>query len=77
MMEPVNGIYRHYKGGLYAVLGLATNTTNGPMDGAKMVLYYSLAKQRIFTCPIEQFVERVKWPDGVERERFNHVGEKL
>lgn len=73
MMEPVNGIYRHYKGGLYAVLGLATNSTNGPLDDAKMVLYYSLTKHRLFTRTIGEFNEKVKWPDGVTRARFEPV----
>lgn len=65
----MNGLYRHYKGGLYAVLGIATDSTNGRND-ARMVLYWSLAKQKLLVREISQFNERVKWPDGVERERF-------
>ena len=36
------GIYRHYKGPLYIVLGVVTNATNGE-DYERMVLYHSVS----------------------------------
>lgn len=69
-LDIVNGIYKHHKGGLYAVLGLARLSTNGPHDGEKVVIYYSLDKQQLCVREIGQFNEPVEWPDGKVRSRF-------
>lgn len=65
----MTGIYRHHKGGVYAVLSICTNTTNGQGD-AKMVFYCSLTTHQLFVREISQFHEDVKWPDGKMRARF-------
>lgn len=65
----MTGIYKHYKGGIYAVLGICSDSTNG-RDDAKMVLYYSLEKHQIHVREIAEFHEIVKWPDGKLRARF-------
>jgi hypothetical protein len=71
----LNGIYRHYKGPLYVVLGLAQDSTNGPSEGLKMVLYYSLGKHKLCVREISQFTEKVPWPDGSMRPRFELLGD--
>lgn len=72
----VHGIYRHYKtGGYYAVLGLARNTTNGPHEGSKLVVYYSLKTHQVFARDIVQFNEKVKSTDGKMVLRFEPVTE--
>lgn len=39
------GLYRHYKGPLYVVLGTVQNSTNdAPVEQEVMVLYYSLER---------------------------------
>lgn len=66
------GRYRHYKGGLYEVLGVARHSeTLEPL-----VLYRSCGGQEVgmWVRPFLMFVERIK--DGpVTRERFEYLGE--
>jgi hypothetical protein len=52
MMYGGPGIYRHYKGGHYRVLGVARHESNG----AKLVIYHSYS--------VEHDLER--WMEGVE-----------
>lgn len=64
------GVYRHYKGDLYDVLGLVRDSTNGPNDGRWLVRYFSHAKQVEHVREVFQFVEMVRWSDGQDRPRF-------
>jgi len=68
-----NGIYRHYKGDLYMVLGVGRQSTNGPTEGEKVVIYFSIKRQQFCVREIGQFREKVKWPDGKMRPRFKAV----
>lgn len=63
------GSYRHYKGGLYTVLGLVLNTTHSAGD-SPMVLYVSEAGK--FVRDLAEFTEEIEWPDGVRRPRWVH-----
>lgn len=58
--------YRHYKGGLYRVLFIAHDSTNGPDCGRSLVIYVSLSTGRINARTEEEFGGMV---DG--RQRFS------
>lgn len=65
----VDTTWRHYKGGLYAVVAIATNATNG-MNGHDMVVYRSLKGGRTFVQPVWQ------WNELVEGQpRYEHLVE--
>ena len=70
-MHPVHPgkIYKHYKGGRYLVLHLASDSTNGRND-AEGVVYVSLAYGILKYRELAEFVEEVQWPDGAMRPRF-------
>lgn len=70
----MEGMYQHYKGGLYVVLSLARFATNGPHDGETHVVYYSLEKRQLFTREMSDFIKKVTWPDGAVRPRFELMG---
>lgn len=73
------GLYRHYKGGLYAALAVAeTHEHNGDMD----VVYAPLKNWRPVTRPLrcdsrsqDSWTDEVVWPDGQRRARFTLVME--
>lgn len=54
-MAFVNGIYKHYKGGIYKVLIKGTHTETSK----EMVVYKSLKDGRIWIRPAEMFDEKV------------------
>lgn len=61
---PQPGLYRHYKGGLYRVVDVALDCTNGPTEGRYLVLY-CLADEpepslrELHAREVEQFLETV------------------
>lgn len=65
------GLYRHYKGGLYRVLGTVRHSeTLEPMT-----LYQALyGEQGLWVRPATMFTEMVLI-DGVEQRRFEPTGE--
>lgn len=66
------GLYQHYKGALYLVIMLAWESTNGrPRE--LIVVYRSLEQESTNVRRAAEFVEPVKWPDGVVRTRFARV----
>lgn len=69
----MSGIYRHHGGGVYAVLAQVRDSTNGPGEGRQMVVYYSLARKLVYVRESGQFHERVQWPDGTLRPRFEEL----
>lgn len=74
MIRP--GIYQHFKGPLYRVLFCAQNSTNplvGEATEESVVIYVSLDdphKGNLCARLESQFSERVEWPDGSARPRF-------
>lgn len=68
------GKYRHYKGGLYNVLGVARNTETLE----ELVVYEQLYEAKDFprgtlwARPLKMFLEKVL-VDGVEKPRFELV----
>jgi len=67
-------LYRHYRGGLYLVIGTAeTHNHNGDVD----VVYASLTHGKLVTRPLQRdsrdedaWLDDVTWPDGEKRGRF-------
>jgi hypothetical protein len=63
--------YRHYKGDLYKVVGLAIHSN----DDIWMVVYkplYENADANFFTRPLDQWFEKVIY-QGIEKTRFEKV----
>lgn len=72
------GLYRHYRGGLYQVLGLASDSTNG-LDGRRVVVYIGLdlagarPGPRMHVRAVEEFMQQVV-RRGLTQPRFAYVG---
>lgn len=64
------GHYRHYGGGNYTVLFVGRNSTNKD-DGRPMVAYVSWTTGNVCFRDYDEFVELVRWPDGISRPRFS------
>ena len=65
------GKYRHFKGGEYEVLGLATHSETGE----QLVVYRALYGERgLWVRPVAMFLETVE-RDGQIRPRFEYIGE--
>lgn len=67
-MKP--GIYRHYKGNLYQLLGLALHSETHE----EMVVYQALyASYGLWVRPAAMFEEEISY-NGVTMPRFTYVG---
>jgi hypothetical protein len=70
-MKVVPGIYRHYKGNDYQVIGLAKHSE----DESDLVVYRPLyGEGALWVRPLAMFVERVEI-DGQSMPRFAYTGE--
>ena len=67
----VNGIYQHYKGGLYKVIGIASHSETLE----KLVIYISLTNDLLWARPISMWCEEIVI-DGVIYPRFTYIGDK-
>jgi hypothetical protein len=72
------GVHRHYKGGTYTALGLASHHETDEV----MVLYvshtYGKVRLRELASPgKDSWTDVVTWPDGTSGPRFRHVGDSL
>lgn len=68
----INGIYRHFKGGLYRVLCIALHTETQE----ELVVYQSLANDKLFARPYDMFMSEVdkdKYPDVAQKYRLELV----
>jgi hypothetical protein len=73
MPELKAGVYKHYKGGLYLVLGVARHSETEE----KLVAYVPLgvlAMPRIVVRPYKMFFDNVT-TDGKKKQRFSYIGE--
>ena len=61
----VQGIYRHYKGGIYQVLGTALSSETQE----QLIVYKSVETGIIWIRPEKMFIEQVN-VDGILKERF-------
>lgn len=69
--EPSVGLYRHYKGGMYRVLGLARHSESLEV----MVVYQALyGPQGLWVRPRTMFLESVQHA-GTTCPRFDRVGD--
>jgi hypothetical protein len=64
MVEP--GVYLHYKGGVYSVIGVGEHTETGE----QLVVY--TAHSKIWIRPLSMFTEEVE-VNGMKVLRFQHV----
>ena len=63
------GVYRHYQGNLYDVIGVATHSETGE----RLVVYRPQYGERaLWVRPLEMFTETVV-VDGVGRPRFERL----
>lgn len=63
------GIYKHYKGAYYHVLGITTVHDTEQ----RLVIYTSTQAETagvLLSREYDDFVAQVPWPDGVTRDRF-------
>lgn len=79
------GLYLHFRGGHYVVLGVSRVATNGPQEGLAMVVYYEVVKDGrgdfapasspiiAFTREVKEFLELVHDNDGRPRHRFSYL----
>lgn len=73
-MKLACGVYRHYKGGFYMVIGVAAHTETDE----RMVVYVSLTGAnlpgpRLRVRPLSMWVDVVEH-EGVHVPRFEYVG---
>ncbi|MED4582029.1 DUF1653 domain-containing protein [Brevibacillus choshinensis] len=61
-------LYRHYKGGVYKVTGIATHTETDE----KMVVYYRVEDEELFVRPFRMFFEKVE-VNGKKVPRFEKM----
>lgn len=78
-LEPLSGLalsvrkgfYRHYKGNVYQLLGVARHSETLE----EMVMYRALKdEQEYWVRPLSLFVETVHLPNGQSVPRFQYIG---
>ena len=71
LIQTAPGLYRHYKGGMYAVLA----TTRHSESLEPMTLYRALyGAHGLWVRPAAMFDEMVLW-EGAQQRRFSRIGE--
>ena len=71
LIQTPPGLYRHYKGGMYAVLA----TTRHSESLEPMTLYRALyGAHGLWVRPAAMFGEMVLW-EGVKQSRFTRIGD--
>ncbi len=67
------GLYEHYKGNSYRMLGIARHSETLE----ELVVYQALyGDEEIWIRPLSMFCERVKLDDQTEVPRFRYIGIK-
>lgn len=75
MKNILSGVYKHYKGKYYLVLGLAQHSETGE----KLIIYVPLyvnTGPRLFARPVEMFFEKVEIK-GKKQSRFKYIGSEV
>ena len=65
-----NGIYRHFKGGIYRVIGVGRHSE----DLSPMVVYQSVADGGIWVRPVQMWDEKVEH-NGEIVPRFSRISD--
>ena len=74
------GIYQHYKGGYYQVLGVAAHSETGEKMAVYVSLDASMPGPRMRVRPLdgpEGFTAEVEWLPEVRHARFMHIGDEV
>lgn len=69
------GVYQHYKGEYYLVLGLAAHSETQEQFVVYVPLY-AREGPRMFVRPVEMFFEKVEIK-GKKQPRFKYIGSEL
>lgn len=69
-----NGIYQHYKGNKYEVIGIAKHSETLEDLVVYRALYDNKVSQ-LWVRPLKMFTETIE-NDGKEIKRFEYIGEK-
>ena len=64
-IAPPLGLYRHFKGGLYEVIGCAVHTETG-----EILVLYRIVVGVMFARPLTSWNQLVGGPDGLRMPRF-------
>lgn len=67
MTEVIQGTYRHFKGGIYEVLGLARHS-----ETEELLVVYKNSEGQIWVRPYEMFFEAVLH-EGAQIQRFTLI----
>lgn len=70
------GIYEHYKGGFYQVLGVGAHADTEEL----LVVYIALAIRpgpRMRVRPLATFEDMIEWPSGEMKPRFLYRGTEI
>jgi hypothetical protein len=69
MLKP--GIYKHFKGGMYTVLGVARHSED---ETQEFVVYKSQKTGYLWIRPLKMFLEEVD-RDGYKGPRFKYISQ--
>lgn len=69
IQEVSTGIYRHYKGNEYEVIGVGTHSETNE----RLVIYKSVLGSEIWIRPVAMFLETVRVDDET-KPRFERIG---
>lgn len=70
-LEVKIGVYEHYQGGRYVVVGLATDKSQTPIN-EKVVVYHPIDSVELYYRPVSEFLALVRVA-GKEIERFRYI----
>lgn len=73
--EVLCGVYQHYKGEYYLVLGLAAHSETKEQFIVYVPLY-AREGPRMFIRPEKMFFEKIEI-DGKKQPRFNYIGSEI
>jgi hypothetical protein len=70
------GVYKHYKGGYYQVLGVGAHTETEELFVVYigLTISASLPGPRLRLRPLAMFLEEIEWPTGERAPRFSYIG---
>lgn len=69
MQDMVGRTFRHFKGGLYTVLGFTTDSETVEST----VIYRNIETKQVWNRPLANFIEKVTLADGQIVERFKRI----